>query len=70
MRPIVKIKRAVANAEPSDDSGIFAALAVWNNQLTEVLDEKGGEEYRDLFWECVEDVTDLVIEVRGEYWWL
>jgi len=61
MRPIVKIKRAVANAEPSDDSGIFAALAVWNNQLTEVLDEKGGEEYRDLFWECVEDVTDLVI---------
>ena len=62
MRPIVKIKRAVADAEPANDGEVFTALAVWDNQLSEVLDESGTSEYRDLFSECIADVTHLVIE--------
>lgn len=61
MRPIVAVKRAIKNADPDDIPTIHNLLATFNDALqTELEKDDGGDAFRDVFWECIEDVAHVV----------
>lgn len=54
-------RRAIDGADPGDQGSIFVMLGQYNQVIQAALDkDDGGDTYRDIFWDTIDDVNELV----------
>lgn len=58
-RDIAPLKQALDGATEGNQSDSYTLLANWNTSMENAL-EQGGDRFRDVFWDYLEDTIDLV----------
>jgi hypothetical protein len=57
-----ELHAAMNSAEPGNQADAYQVIAAWEQAVTNALESGGGEQYRTIFWDHVEDVSSILID--------